>query len=328
LHAFISRALGEFSHRVVPWVVECEFSGRLIYAGGDDVLALVSADEALDLAARLQQLYSAHWIIDTQHEEDAWFWRRSGRIDVHTLGQQLDGARARFVIPVPGPDEDRLSWPPVWQVPHTAHELHEVRIPVPNTMGPVLPMLGGNQSLSAGIVYANMKDPLGGLVRTAGRLLDELAKGRAGRAAVALADRSRNGEKRAFAMKWHQGAPPLSGVPGAHHLIRRLTQAFVHQQLPSRLPYKLREVARALEPIFDEWPDRILDPDPDQPRLLRNSIAANVDRDLDPAVLDAVEATWLAGWRLRSKSGKPTAEPVDHTLDGLLLALSLAEVER
>ncbi|MBL8470833.1 MAG: type III-B CRISPR-associated protein Cas10/Cmr2, partial [Rhodocyclaceae bacterium] len=56
LHAFVSRALGQFSHCIVPWVVEREFSGRLIYAGGDDLLCIVPADEALDLTARLQQL--------------------------------------------------------------------------------------------------------------------------------------------------------------------------------------------------------------------------------------------------------------------------------
>ena len=44
LQAFLSRALGHFSHRIVPWVVEREFHGRLIYAGGDDLLAMVDAD--------------------------------------------------------------------------------------------------------------------------------------------------------------------------------------------------------------------------------------------------------------------------------------------
>lgn len=34
LHAFVTRALGAFAHRIAPWVVEQEFHGRLIYAGG------------------------------------------------------------------------------------------------------------------------------------------------------------------------------------------------------------------------------------------------------------------------------------------------------
>jgi CRISPR-associated protein Cmr2 len=331
LNAFISRTLGEFAHRIVPWVVECEFAGRLIYAGGDDVLALVPVDQALDLAARLQQLYSAHWVIDTQHEEDAWFWRRKRDVE-RDLGTRLDTARGRFVIPLPATGQQHLDWPISRRAPHSADARQEA-VAVHDVAGPVIPMLASRQSLSAGIVYANMKDALGGLVLEAGRVLDHEAKAIEGKAAVALVDRSRGGAKRAFAMKWDPGGRDALGVPRAHRLLKTVAREFERGRLPSRLPYKLREVARALEPIFETQPDRLLAPQPGQPRLLRNSIEANLEQEVHQETLDDVEELWKAGWgsyqraRKRQRARKHQRDPglVDHTLDGLLIALSLVE---
>lgn len=325
LHAFISRALGEFAHRIVPWVVECEFAGRLIYAGGDDVLALVPVDQALDLAARLQQLYSAHWVIDTQHEEDAWFWRRTAHIVERDLAARLDTARDRFVIPLPGTGQQHLDWPISRHAPHSADARQEA-VAVHDVAGPVIPMLGSRQSLSAGIVYANMKDALGGLVREAGHALDHEAKAIEDKAAVALVDRSRGGTKRAFAIKWDPGGRDALGVPRAHRLLKTVAREFERGALPSRLPYKLREVARALEPIFETQPDPMA-PRPGQPRLLRNSIEANLEQDVRQEVLDDVEELWKAGWRSYPRARTHQRDPglVDHTLDGLLIARSLVE---
>ncbi|RME73474.1 MAG: type III-B CRISPR-associated protein Cas10/Cmr2, partial [Planctomycetota bacterium] len=52
IHAAISEALGTFSLHVVPRVVE-DSRGELIYAGGDDVLALLPVETALGCALRL-----------------------------------------------------------------------------------------------------------------------------------------------------------------------------------------------------------------------------------------------------------------------------------
>jgi CRISPR-associated protein Cmr2 len=55
-HRNFSRSLAEFAIAVVP-IIE-EFAGRLIYAGGDDVLAIVPAKEAVTCAAKLSNLFS------------------------------------------------------------------------------------------------------------------------------------------------------------------------------------------------------------------------------------------------------------------------------
>ncbi len=57
-HMVISDALNSFALRLVPQIVERAHLGRLIYAGGDDVLAMLAATDLLPAAAALRQAYS------------------------------------------------------------------------------------------------------------------------------------------------------------------------------------------------------------------------------------------------------------------------------
>jgi CRISPR-associated protein Cmr2 len=57
-HLAISGALNDFSQIVVPHVVEEEHSGRVIYAGGDDVLAMLPVADLLPAMKRLRHAYS------------------------------------------------------------------------------------------------------------------------------------------------------------------------------------------------------------------------------------------------------------------------------
>jgi CRISPR-associated protein Cmr2 len=65
-HLAISGALNDFSLHVVPHVVETEFPGRLIYAGGDDVLAMLPVADLLPAMQRLRVAYAGH---DPGHEK-------------------------------------------------------------------------------------------------------------------------------------------------------------------------------------------------------------------------------------------------------------------
>ncbi len=82
-HTAISIALSDFSGKVAPTLVENEYPGRLIYAGGDDVFALaplardVSSEQsivtALDLANKLQEEYRytvARYVSDSERKEN------------------------------------------------------------------------------------------------------------------------------------------------------------------------------------------------------------------------------------------------------------------
>lgn len=58
LHASISQGLANFALNGVPYVVEKLHAGRLVYAGGDDVLALLPLRDALSAACKLRALFS------------------------------------------------------------------------------------------------------------------------------------------------------------------------------------------------------------------------------------------------------------------------------
>jgi len=58
LHAAISEALANFALNAVPFVVEELHAGRLVYAGGDDVLALLPLADVLPAAHKLRALFS------------------------------------------------------------------------------------------------------------------------------------------------------------------------------------------------------------------------------------------------------------------------------
>lgn len=57
-HAAISRALNDFSIHLARHVVEDCVKGKLLYGGGDDVLALVAADDLFDAMQLLRLAYS------------------------------------------------------------------------------------------------------------------------------------------------------------------------------------------------------------------------------------------------------------------------------
>jgi CRISPR-associated protein Cmr2 len=57
-HMAISQALNHFSLELAPAVIEREHLGKLIYAGGDDVLAMLATRDLLPAAAQLRAVYS------------------------------------------------------------------------------------------------------------------------------------------------------------------------------------------------------------------------------------------------------------------------------
>lgn len=60
IHSFISKSLNFFSLKVVRDIIEYEFPGKLIYSGGDDVLAFLPMDYALELAEKVRFAFSGN----------------------------------------------------------------------------------------------------------------------------------------------------------------------------------------------------------------------------------------------------------------------------
>ena len=62
VHKAISEALGDFSLNTVPYVIN-KHHGQLIYAGGDDVLAVMPVDTVLKAAQEIMELYRMPFLI-------------------------------------------------------------------------------------------------------------------------------------------------------------------------------------------------------------------------------------------------------------------------
>ncbi|MFO0762669.1 MAG: type III-B CRISPR-associated protein Cas10/Cmr2 [Byssovorax sp.] len=169
-HAFVNRVLAYFAHVIVPWVVEQEYGGRLVYAGGDDVLALAPAAEALAIAARLSELYRTAWVIDKRPKEKPWSWRK------RDTGVSTMDARKRFVVLT---DDEGGALP---------------------EGATVSPMMGAGQSLSAGIAMGHYKTPLGELVKAARDELEKKAKAGEGKNRFSVRRDARTGEKAALCL--------------------------------------------------------------------------------------------------------------------------------
>ncbi len=68
-HLAISNALSNFALHVAPFVIEEEFRGKLLYAGGDDVLAMLPVVDLLPAMRRLREAYEGH---SDRHRELDW----------------------------------------------------------------------------------------------------------------------------------------------------------------------------------------------------------------------------------------------------------------
>ncbi len=325
LHAFISRALAHFSHSIVPWVVEQEFSGRLIYAGGDDVLCLAPADGAFALAARLQQLYSAAWVIDTAPSADPWAWRRRGWEGAY----DPSSARRRFAIPRrPDTQAPAVRLPVLESDELEAHASgDEADRPAVPADGLLLPMLGANASLSAGIAIGHYKTPLALLLRRSGALLkraktpfenerDPFPGDWKGRRALAVGHASRGGEKSEFVLPWASATSRLDG----HHVLRRVQDAFELGTLPGRLPYKLREYAPSINAALKSLQEHRLTAEEisrEEERLLRGIFRRCLE-SAETGVAEDAYRVWHHGIRLHHP------EHPKRYADGLLLCRALA----
>lgn len=263
LHAFITRALGDFAHRVVPWVVEREFQGRLLYAGGDDVVAFVDADDAIPMVARLQQLFSAPWVIDRLRSRQGWRHRFGAALSEDQFDPTRD--RERFQIPRFTTSGGVPSQPLPLRIPRFIDPIRCVR-PPPGLggasfveQGELFALPGPTASLSAGLAFAHFKTDMGELLDYAEEALkaakDEGRRsGRPGQ--LRLRVFSRGGEKGTLCLPWHLGSrrrsDPWPPQPNAHLAIGGLVRALESGDLSGRLPYKLRAALELWEQLAQD----------------------------------------------------------------------------
>jgi CRISPR-associated protein Cmr2 len=95
LHAAISEALSNFAIHVVPGIVEASH-GTLIYAGGDDVLALLPARSALKCAGELRLAFSGDPLYNG-NAKCPGFFRKDGR-DLLMMGAKASLSAGLAVV--------------------------------------------------------------------------------------------------------------------------------------------------------------------------------------------------------------------------------------
>ena len=172
----VSRALSLFTRRVGEVITQ--HNGVTIYAGGDDLMALLPMDRAIECAAAIASAY-----------EEAF----------NDATQCAEGSRSA--------------------------------------------------TLSAAVVFAHIRIPLGAVVRTAHRLLDDVAKNENGRNSIAAAVYKSGGIRVMWATTWVRENPNASRVESVAVLlsvVAELQKISPSGGLSTSLIYRLREVLSLL----------------------------------------------------------------------------------
>lgn len=203
-HLQFSEMLGNFSLYCARRIVEA-FDGRLIYAGGDDVLAMLPADTSLDCAAALRAAF-----------------RGDGKLasDLPDLFQKAPTGCIRLTEESARKKEDGSD--PLISDPHR----FPVLVPGPKT------------DVSAGIAIGHIKSPLQDLVKAA-QDAEKRAKNELNRAACAISIFKRSGEIQHWGFKW---TDPDARTAPVLPLLKTLLKAIKDKTMSNRFPYRMIEL--------------------------------------------------------------------------------------
>ncbi len=170
-HLMFSEALANFSNYCVDPIVS-EFNGQLIYAGGDDVLAMVPVDSALDCAEALQ--YAFRGLKPSDQKTKAF----------EVLDKVFD-----------------YEW---CEIEKKEHSDGFLKLRNPGSARPHYPMLlpGPKTTVSAGIAVGHVKSPMQDIIQAA-RDAEKKAKD-SGKDGFCLTIKKRSGEENSFFAHWNR----------------------------------------------------------------------------------------------------------------------------
>jgi len=175
-HISISRALNNYSLYLAKHIVEQKYLGKLIYAGGDDVVAMLSIGDALSCMQDLRAAFSGHLFADDQ---------------ISSLFSQKSSLNG-FV----GKPEDNLD-----KIQNAVLAKENELIDKSKT----LLTLGEKATASAGIAVVHYMYPLKQAMADA-RVAEKFAKNNLGRDAFAVNIVKRSGETYQTGAKWRISA--------------------------------------------------------------------------------------------------------------------------
>jgi CRISPR-associated protein Cmr2 len=213
IHGFISRALGDFSLKLVRHIVENRYPGKLVYAGGDDVLALLPLDCALKVARELRAAFS-------------------GEVDTGEIGSNQAGTQFEVKF---GNVRTRSGY-----IYLQLDESQPARL---------FTTMGHRATASTGIAIAHYMNPLD-LTLNAVRAAEKAAKNQQGRNAFSITFLKRSGEEMQAGAKWfysNKEQPAL--LKDTVALLQVFQEHFAHDRISSKFPYILREQAETLSAL-------------------------------------------------------------------------------
>jgi CRISPR-associated protein Cmr2 len=204
-HLQFSEALGNFSLHAAQRVVEA-FNGRLIYAGGDDVLAMLPATEALSCARALRAAFRGEKSLNSIGEGLLFNIQHDGYLQLHPDSGAQAGDQAKLL-------SDPVKFPAI--VPGPAADV------------------------SVGIAIAHFKSPLQDVVKAA-QTAEKRAKNDLGRGAVAISLFKRSGEILEWGCNWaaKEDGVPTSQDSAGYQLLHTLIDALKEKRLNGRFPHK------------------------------------------------------------------------------------------
>lgn len=221
-HQAISSALNGFALGLARYVVEHLFMGKLIYAGGDDLLAMVSVHDLPGLMLALRCTYSG------------------------VLPCAYDGRD--------GPErfwEDIGSDPNVRLLLKNGFALlpHEVK-GSNGASRTLLRLMGPLATASVGAVVAHHQAPLARVLRDL-RAAERLAKEAGGRNAFCITVDKRAGGTTQFVGKWGMGSLPPTNGGDDHMLLLLKLRGLFASGMSRRAAYALCERLRDVPPDVD-----------------------------------------------------------------------------
>ncbi len=197
-HLQFSEMLANFANFCVRRIVEAH-DGRLIYSGGDDVLALLPADKSLPCAQALREAFRGNpqhlnklrgaWRGDRKEDLPLFDFDQPGFIRLHEQALSLAGEPKKFCAMVPGPATD----------------------------------------CSVGVAIAHFKSPLQDVVRAA-QAAEKRAKSKLGRSALAVTLMKRSGEIIEWGCQWESG-----GLEAHQTMVAALQDEVVSKKFPHRI---------------------------------------------------------------------------------------------
>jgi len=205
-HQAISTALNGFAVDLARVLVEEVFMGKLIYAGGDDLLAMVAVHDLPGLMLALRCAYSGHMPLVRDSFGETWNWLTGNTMPDWLNIRLKDG----YCLLQRGPQKKLLR------------------------------LMGHEATASMGAVVAHHKTPLS-RVLAALRAAERRAKDQGGRDAFALTLMKRSGGESVLVGNWCLSRGLAGGDMG---LLLRLRDLFARPEISRRAAYILAEVVR------------------------------------------------------------------------------------